>query len=86
MWISAEVFGDTICTHLAVNYIAMGEEALSFTEVMLHCYLMEFIDVGNDTRTESRTQQTYLSANVLQSSVHLTGFSIHNSQGINNYL
>lgn len=30
MRISAEVFGDTICTHLAVNYIAVGYDATSF--------------------------------------------------------
>ena len=86
MRISAEVYGDTICTSLAVNYIAVGYSAIHFVEVIFDCYLMSTLSTGNDSRSEFKTGSTYLSALNLNVTVHLCGFSIHNSEGINNFL
>ena len=50
MRISAKVEGDTICTHLAINYIAVGYNSTTFLDVQFTCFLMEALNSGNGTR------------------------------------
>lgn len=49
-------------------------------------FLPTILSTGNGSRTETRTSTTLFANKVLLCNVYLSGFRVHNSEGVNNYL
>lgn len=72
--------------YFCVNYIAVGNLVL-FADVLFNCYLCGAISIGRGDRSQNRTGVTYLVGYAtLKVNVYLAGFSLHNSNGLTNYL
>lgn len=84
--LTARVYGDTVLSFYAVNWIAVGNIP-DFVEVLFNCHLCTNIRVGRGDRTEYRTGVTLFAnyANLFVN-VYLSGFSLRNVDGITNYL
>lgn len=65
----------------------MTAAGANFVEVLYNCFLCATLSTGKDLRVEPRTGVTiFIGYSSLFVNVYLSGFSLHNSEGLTNYL
>ena len=69
-----KAYGDSQITYFAVDWIAIGSNALSFMDLTFDCFLCSTLNSGNGSRTETQTGTTFFAGETLQVTVYFSGF------------
>lgn len=84
--ITAQVLDTTTVIYLSVNWIVTGD-TVDFLQILNECFLCSTLSTSNGSRSETRTATTYfVGYEILTADVFLSGFRVHNSDGITNQL